>query len=137
MYIPLGGNRVKRSRHYFNLVATFLVSGLWHGAEWTFVIWGGLHGLLQVLEQALHLTGRRADGDERHGVKWWIRVGIVFIAVCLAWVFFRADTLGDAVYLLTHMFDGIGDPYIYMLQAYVEMDLSLIHICSARRRRRL
>ena len=125
VYIPLGGNRVKRSRHYFNLVATFLVSGLWHGAEWTFVIWGGLHGLLQVLEQALHLTGRRADGDERHGGKWWIRVGIVFIAVCLAWVFFRADTLGDAVYLLTHMFDGIGDPYIYMLQAYVDMDFCL------------
>ncbi len=125
VYIPLGGNRVKRSRHYFNLVATFLVSGLWHGAEWTFVIWGGLHGLLQVLEQALHLTGRKADGDERHGVKWWIRVGIVFIAVCLAWVFFRADTLGDAVYLLTHMFDGIGDPYIYMLQAYVDMDFCL------------
>lgn len=125
VYIPLGGNRVKRSRHYFNLVATSLVSGLWHGAEWTFVIWGGLHGLLQVAEQALWPAGRKTDGGERRGVTWWGRVILVFLAVCLAWVFFRADTLGDAVYLLTHMFDGIGDPYIYLLQAYVDMDFSM------------
>lgn len=125
VYIPLGGNRVNRSRHYFNLVATFLVSGLWHGAEWTFVIWGGLHGLLQVAEQAFWPAGRKTDGGERRGVTWWGRVILVFLAVCLAWVFFRADTLGDAVYLLTHMFDGIGDPYIYMLQAYVDMDFTM------------
>lgn len=125
VYIPLGGNRVNRSRHYFNLVATFLVSGLWHGAEWTFVIWGGLHGLLQVAEQAFRPGRRKADGGEGRGVMWWGRVIIVFLTVCLAWVFFRADTLGDAVYLLTHMFDGIRDPYIYMLQAYVDMDFSM------------
>ena len=60
VYIPLGGNRCSKLRHYFNLLATFLVSGLWHGANITFVIWGGIHGLLQILEDIFHIKIGRA-----------------------------------------------------------------------------
>lgn len=91
LYLPLGGNRVSRLRQSTNLMITFLVSGLWHGANWTYLIWGGLNGTYIVAEKYIHqiaghLFGRRFKLF-RSAAGWLI----TFILICLAWVFFRAN----------------------------------------------
>ena len=96
VYIPLGGNRVGRARNYFNLLVTFVVSGIWHGANWTFLCWGGLHGALLCVEKALGI-GRQKYTGFRKFCHW----AVTFILVCLAWVFFRANDMHDAVAVLT------------------------------------
>lgn len=112
LYIPLGGNRVGRPRWYANLMVTFLVSGLWHGANWTFVIWGGLHGLLLVLETASSGLRHRLLGAMQQG---WPRLyggcclALTFALVTLAWVFFRAKNLDDALFIVINTFRGWGD----------------------------
>ena len=106
VYIPLGGNRVVKWRWYYNLFLTFLISGLWHGAAWTFIIWGALHGGGIVLELML----RR--GNQPTVMDGWQRIGkIIFIfgVVCLAWLFFRANSLSDAMLLLGNMTDFSTD----------------------------
>lgn len=107
VYIPLGGNRVGRLRQYFNLMVTFVVSGLWHGANWTFVCWGALHGALLCVEKALGI-GRR----EYHGLSRFLHWSVTFILVCLAWIFFRADTLSDACTIFTGIFTKLGVPFV-------------------------
>lgn len=113
VYIPLGGNRVGKVRHKINLIITFLASGLWHGANWTFVIWGGLHGIAQAFENMLGI--KSVKKDERTAL-WWIRVIIVFVFCSLAWIFFRATTISDAIYMLTHWQNGILHPGSYFIQ---------------------
>ena len=98
VYIPLGGNRVSKFRHNVNLMLTFIVSGLWHGASWTFVVWGAVHGLAQVIENAC--TSRKS---EPHGFARVVRTAGTFVFVMFAWVFFRADRLSDAVYIFMNM----------------------------------
>lgn len=113
LYVSLGGNRVARPRWYFNLFVTFLVSGLWHGANWTYVIWGAINGGYLVCEilfgEAAKKLGLRWPGE---GFWYWpvraARVGMTFVLVCFAWIFFRANTLGDAGYIVSHMFDGLS-----------------------------
>ena len=112
LYIPLGGNRVARPRWYVNLFVTFLVSGLWHGARWTFVVWGALHGAYLVASLAsagARGRVRNALGLERHPLvlRAW-QTGATFVLVGVAWVFFRAGSLGDAWYVLTHLASGLG-----------------------------
>lgn len=102
LYISLGGNRISPMRTRINLMLTMLLGGLWHGASWTFVIWGGLHGAYLVIERILHDTfgGARV---------WSTAVGrlflgaLTFVAVCFAWVYFRADTLAGATTLVVSM----------------------------------
>ncbi len=89
LYIPLGGSRRGEVMRYRNLILTMLLGGLWHGAGWTFVIWGGLHGLYLVLQQAW----QRAFGAVR--ARWWPGV-LTFFAVMLAWIFFRAPNVATA-----------------------------------------
>ena len=93
LYIPLGGNRKGKFRASINKMITFLVSGLWHGADWHFVIWGGLHGIYQVVEDVL-LKNR-----EKHSNKCKKIVSIIFTfcLVSFAWIFFRADSVLDAI----------------------------------------
>lgn len=114
VYIPLGGSRAGKWKTYRNLVVTFLVSGLWHGANWTFVIWGGLHGVAQIVERIWnrHFPPKK----ERRN---WFRVLLTFAFVTLAWLFFRANTMSDAIYILTHIFDGIANPWGYVKTCYV------------------
>ena len=111
VYIPLGGNRCSKLRHYFNLLATFLVSGLWHGANITFVIWGGIHGLLQILEDIFHIK----KNTKTYSFSWFIRVILVFMLMSITWVFFRASNLHDALYIFRHMFDGITNLRSYIV----------------------
>lgn len=108
VYIPLGGSRVSRLRHYFNLFVTFLVSGLWHGANWTFVIWGALHGLFMVIPAAVGKSKAKAtrpQGPSR--IVGAVKVTTTFALVCFAWIFFRASNLGDAWYIATNLHRGV------------------------------
>ena len=125
VYIPLGGSRVSEARHYINLMLTMLLSGLWHGADWSFVIWGGLHGLYQVAEDFCHkhLAKKENRGKKERdivrSVPWNIGHGILtFGMVSFAWSFFRANNTSDALYIAAHMPRGLGHiagSYIMML----------------------
>jgi alginate O-acetyltransferase complex protein AlgI len=114
VYIPLGGNRVTRPRHYFNLLVTFSVSGLWHGASWTYVVWGTLNGVYLILGQAKgnwrQRFARWSDGIAGAAPLQWLSqalaVATTFGLVCIGWVFFRAKSLGDAWYILSHLGAG-------------------------------
>ena len=112
VYIPLGGNRCGKFRHNVNLMITFIVSGLWHGANWTFVVWGAVHGLAQVVENAFV-----PKDYEARGVAWAVRVWGTFTFVMLAWVFFRANSIGEAVYVIGNIFTGISDVRTYITDA--------------------
>jgi alginate O-acetyltransferase complex protein AlgI len=99
LYIPLGGNRRGRARTYLNLLITMLLGGLWHGANLTFVVWGGLHGLLLAATRALReLTG--AAGPPRTALGRIASVVLTFHLVCFCWLFFRAKSLDHAGLML-------------------------------------
>ena len=107
LYIPLGGGRVGPYRKYANLMATMLLGGLWHGAGWTFVIWGGLHGLYLIVN---HTWAALTDGlvwAESHIARGIYRV-LTFTAVVAAWVLFRAASLPDSIRMLRGMFGWNG-----------------------------
>lgn len=101
LYIPLGGNRRGRMRKAINMMIVFLVSGLWHGAEWSFVVWGGIHGFYQVVSDMFQ--GIRSKIIEKMNIKtdclsWKLLQTIeTFVLVVFAWIFFRADTIKDAL----------------------------------------
>jgi len=106
LYIPLGGNRKGKARRYLNLMITMLLGGLWHGAGWTFVIWGGLHGLYLVVNHGWHGLRKRL-GQNPHrslsGPMHALAVLITFLAVVVAWVVFRADNIDTALAMLKAM----------------------------------
>jgi len=108
LYIPLGGNRVSTWRWYGNLMIVFAVSGLWHGANWTFLLWGLLHGFYLVFSLWTHKWRfHLAESTGWNRLGWFakcVRVAVTFHLVCFAWVFFRASSLSDAWYILRHMF---------------------------------
>jgi alginate O-acetyltransferase complex protein AlgI len=110
LYIPLGGNQRGRLITYRNLMITMLLGGLWHGAAWRFMLWGGLHGLWLAAERAV-VEGRRARGLAPLPDTVWLRalkrLG-TFHLVCFAWVFFRADSLSAAWSILGRVFTGWG-----------------------------
>ncbi|MDF3809383.1 MBOAT family protein [Rhodopseudomonas sp. BAL398] len=102
LYIPLGGNRKGAPRRYLNLFATMVLGGLWHGAGWTFLIWGALHGSYLIVDHAMSAFGRSL------GIKpgWWLgrlTQALTFLAVVVGWVFFRATTLDGALRVLHGM----------------------------------
>jgi alginate O-acetyltransferase complex protein AlgI len=104
LYIPLGGNRKGSGRTVFNLVTVFTLCGLWHGANWTFVIWGLYHGLLLIIERATGLRHRTGRG-------WaWLGRPVTFILVIFGWVIFRADTLPAAFNYLHAMLVPLNRP---------------------------
>ena len=113
LYIPLGGNRVGKWRWYYNLFITFVISGMWHGANWTFVAWGALHGFYQVFaiwtehlrKQVNDATGL-SSFPRLHGA---VRIATTFCLVVFAWIFFRAETIQDAMYVATHLTTGFAE----------------------------
>lgn len=103
LYIPLGGNRVAIPHWYLNIMIVFLVSGLWHGASWNFVIWGGLHGIYQIfghLTRNLQSAVFRPLGKLGDLLQNWMTVALAVFA----WIFFRAENFKDARYFATHLF---------------------------------
>jgi alginate O-acetyltransferase complex protein AlgI len=107
VYISLGGNRVGKYRMYLNLFITFLISGFWHGANWTFIIWGALHGLYLILATVLKPVKRSFNHilnlDRSKSIQEKIDVIITFSLVCFAWIFFRANSLPDALLLIRNL----------------------------------
>ena len=110
LYSPLGGNRCSKARRYFNLFVVFLVSGLWHGASWTFVIWGCLHGVYQIIgmmtkkpREALHK--KLGIKEDSIFLVLWQRFW-TFVLVCFSWIFFRANSTADLGILLKNLFTG-------------------------------
>ena len=101
LYIPLGGNRSGEGSTYRNLMLTMLIGGLWHGARWTFVVWGGIHGVGLALERLLF--GRGKTPEEPAGWSAWGRRIVVFHLVCGAWLFFRAANFGEAFSMIRVM----------------------------------
>lgn len=124
VYIPLGGNRVGQFRKAVNVMVTFLVSGLWHGASYTYIVWGGIHGLYQVMENVIHDMRKKRKAHrqtedmpalENGGgakaasiVRSIIQTAVTFVLVDFAWIFFRSNGLRGALYFVTHMFSDFS-----------------------------
>ena len=112
LYFPLGGSRVHPVRYAFNIMVVFLVSGLWHGAAWTFVIWGALHGIYQVIGR--FTIGARNRLLEKMGISptslpvVWVRRALTFILVSFAWIFFRANSISDIGFIFKALFTNGG-----------------------------
>ena len=106
LYIPLGGNRHGKYRTYVALMITMLLGGLWHGASWTFVVWGGLHGLYLCLEKTIMDIRQSKNRQEIKTSEWskFVYVFFTFMVVSITWVFFRADTFAKSWQLLESMF---------------------------------
>jgi D-alanyl-lipoteichoic acid acyltransferase DltB (MBOAT superfamily) len=121
LYISMGGNRVSIPRWYINLFVVLLICGLWHGANWTFIVWGGLHGLYLVfsaftrdIREKIH----KAMGLDRvPRLHNYFKVTVTFSLVCFAWIFFRANSISDALYIISHLFIGWGGLVVRTLKA--------------------
>ena len=121
VYFPLGGSRKGKGRTYLNILLVYLVSGIWHGAGWTFILWGMLHGLAQVLE--------RLWGKGRDALPKWLRWAVTFLFINVAWVFFRAPDLSTAFALLkTAMAGGIGGIPLWLAKGLFARELSALLI---------
>ena len=111
VYIPLGGNRKGTFNTYRNMFLTMVISGLWHGAAWTFVIWGAVHALGRCCTRELERTS-----FYQHKIPKFARQMLVFVFVTFAWVFFRANSIGDAWLILSRIFtSGLTNPYCPLL----------------------
>ena len=133
LYIPIGGNRGPRWFVYRNIMITMLLGGLWHGAAWTFVIWGALHGIaLLVHREWTRLTD---------GLEWatramrWLAWPITVYAVCVAWIFFRAHDLSRAGTILKQfvLFRGGGSEHLHRWMLFVIVALAFVHWLNSRR----
>ena len=118
LYIPLGGNRHGSFSRHRNIFITMLLGGLWHGASWSFILWGALHGIYLIINHGWHFICKRNSWQELRN-KYWYRffaIALTFLAVMLAWVFFRAETLSGAVNILSGMagLQGIEFPIEYL-----------------------
>jgi D-alanyl-lipoteichoic acid acyltransferase DltB (MBOAT superfamily) len=109
LYIPLGGNRQGQWKTYRNLMLTMLLGGLWHGASWNFLIWGGYHGALLAIERV-----GQAIGVRRLSTRWLypVQAIVTFVLVCIGWVFFRAADLHTSLQVLGQMFGGGTGPML-------------------------
>lgn len=121
VYFPLGGSRTGRGRTYRNILIVYLISGIWHGAGWTFILWGLLHGLAQVTE--------RLWGSSRDALPKWLRWGMTFLFLNLAWVFFRAPNVSSALTLLqTAVTGGIGGLRVWLVKGLFAREISALLI---------
>ena len=129
VYIPLGGNRCSSARQSFNVFVVFLLSGIWHGANWTFVLWGILHGVYQIVGK-ITLPTRKKICEKLHinrdseAYHWWERF-VTFVLVCFAWILFRANSLADLGTIVTKLFTDWGGV------KYLATSMSILDITAA------
>lgn len=112
VYINLGRNRCSKIRQYVNIMITFLVSGLWHGANWTFVVWGALHGVFQIVEKALmgdNLKRELKNASTKLTLSRCLRITVTFLLVSFAWIYFRMPSMHDANAFVIHIFSNFND----------------------------
>ncbi len=142
LYKPLGGNRVSWWRWQFNVLVTFLVSGIWHGSHWTFIVWGILHGIYILVENNFKspLSKFYKGNDNKSVVQRIIMTSATFILVCFAWIFFRANSLNNAYYIISHLLSGWDEVlheinnsqfiknYIFLGQNRIEFVLGILAI---------
>jgi alginate O-acetyltransferase complex protein AlgI len=102
VYIPIGGKRTVKWRWYYNLLITFVISGLWHGANWTFLIWGAIHGVVLILEYQFNFM---LNKPIKTNLVKLISIISTFFIVCLAWIFFRSNQFSDAQYVYKELFN--------------------------------
>lgn len=127
LYFPMGGSRCSKVRSYFNLMVTFLVSGLWHGADWRYIIWGALHGFYQIVERAT--AGIKKKFYEKFQVRTdnfsfgLMQTLVTFVLVDFAWIFFRADSLENALYIIQRMFTK-WNPWVFFDDSLYNLGLS-------------
>ena len=109
VYIPLGGSRVSKWRWYLNIMIVFILSGIWHGANWTFAIWGLLHGFFLVIEQIVRKGSSQVENRKNNIFMTILNRGYVLALVTIAWVFFRAKDFSTALYIIRNFFTGIPE----------------------------
>jgi alginate O-acetyltransferase complex protein AlgI len=123
LYITLGGNRKGKVRQYVNLMITMLLGGLWHGAAWKFVVWGGIHGFILAVEKSLNFP----NWVKKSKVNHVIGVIVTFHIVCLAWIFFRAPSYKDAIDMINQiLFYFNGAVFFQFVQAYPIIVLMMV-----------
>ena len=120
----MGGSRCSKAKNYCNILVTFLVSGIWHGANWTFIVWGVIHGVFQIIEKAFGWNKK-----ESFGVVRALRIALTFVVVTVAWVIFRSPSIGDAAGLIGRYFstsgrliaDSAGSQLLYCFMAFLPL----------------
>ncbi len=128
MYIAMGGNRVSRWRHRFNVLSTFTMSGLWHGADWTFVIWGFMNGLMIVVSAMTQEARDRVKafiGINRFPAldRFW-KVLVTFSLFCFGAIFFRAENISDAFYVVMNLFNDLGGQLMNITSYSLDIGMS-------------
>lgn len=113
IYIPLGGSRCSKLRNYWNIFVTFFVSGVWHGANWTFIVWGCMHGISQIIEKMLGL-----NKTKRRGFKLVLSILVTFLIVSFAWILFRLPTIEDTYQFILRIFDFNQPMNIFIPENY-------------------
>jgi len=132
VYIPLGGNRKGQVRTYVNMCITMVISGLWHGAHWTFVTWAALHAAGRVMTRELERTAFYRDRVPR-----CLKQAFVFVFVCFCWIFFRAPSFGEACLIVKRIFtSGLADPKFPLLMLGLILSVwAYQFVCASRVRR--
>lgn len=125
IYFPLGGNQVSKRRWMSNIIIVFIISGLWHGAAYTFVVWGASHGIAMVIERLIY--GRKIKSIKPDfSIVNLLRMFITFNLASFAWIFFRMDTVGDAVYVIHKILTDYGMPFISKIDILLPAVISMI-----------
>ena len=125
LYIPLGGNRSGKWRRYLNLFITMLLGGLWHGAGWTFILWGALHGVYLIINHAFHAFRKKMNWQQGMWGRWGaaLSVAVTFLSVMLAWVLFRSENMLAVHTMFSSMTGGNGFALTPKLVYYCKLHL--------------
>lgn len=136
VYIPLGGSQKGNSKTYLNITITMILSGIWHGAGWTYIIWGLMHAIAQCAHRCYNrlrqCRKKMNDGNFIRDFKKCLAIGINFIFICFTWTIFRAETLRDALTIIKRIIswqNGVTNIYIYLDNSIFFPDCWRTYIC--------